>query len=292
MSSIRKAVITAAGLGTRLLPATKEIPKEMLPIFTEGPSGEIFLKPLIQMIFEQLFEVGVRDFFIVVGRGKRAIEDHFTKDSVFLDFLRRNNKDKYAEELQKFYEMIDVSNIIFLNQPEPRGFGDAVLRARDLIDETFIVHAGDTYIVSDGLVHIRMPIEVHKRWNASATLLVMEVDDPRPYGVIGERNVEAGVSMVERVEEKPQSPWSKLAILPFYIFEPEIFEALAETPPGKGGEIQLTDGIGKLIDRGRRVMAVKLPHGAPRLDIGSPETLWEAIKISYELSGKTHILSD
>lgn len=290
MTSIRKAVITAAGLGTRLLPTTKEIPKEMLPIFTQGSSGEMLLKPLIQMIFEQLFEVGIRDFFIVVGRGKRAIEDHFTKDSSFLDFLRRSNKDRYAEDLQRFYEMIEASNIIFLNQPEPRGFGDAVLRARSLIDETFLVHAGDTYIISDGLAHIRMPIDVHKRWNASATLLVMEVDDPRPYGVIGGKGAESDIWVVEKVEEKPERPWSKLAIMPFYVFEPEIFDMLAETPPGKGGEIQLTDGIGKLIDRGRRVMAVKLPEGAPRLDIGNPKTFWEAIKTSYELMEKTHIL--
>lgn len=290
MTSIRKAVITAAGLGTRLLPTTKEIPKEMLPIFTQGSSGEILLKPLIQMIFEQLFEVGIRDFFIVVGRGKRAIEDHFTKDSSFLDFLRRSNKDRYAEDLQRFYEMIEASNIIFLNQPEPRGFGDAVLRARSLIDETFLVHAGDTYIISEGLAHIKMPIDVHKRWNASATLLVMEVDDPRPYGVIGGKGAEPDIWVVEKVEEKPERPWSKLAIMPFYVFEPEIFDMLADTPPGKGGEIQLTDGIGRLIDRGGRVMAVKLPEGAPRLDIGNPKTFWEAIKTSYELLKKTHIL--
>ena len=287
MPLVRKAVITAAGLGTRLLPATKEIPKEMLPIFTRGSDEEIFLKPLIQMIFEQLFEIGVRDFFIIVGRGKRAIEDHFTIDSSFLDFLRQKNKDRYAEELERFYEMIDASNIIFLNQPEPRGFGDAVLRARNLIDETFIVHAGDTYIVSDDLAHIKMPLEVHERWNASATLLVMEVDDPRPYGVIGGESLEVDIWEVRRVEEKPERPWSKLAILPLYIFEPEIFEALAETPPGRGGELQLTDGIGRLIERGRRVMAVKLPEGAPRLDIGNPKTLWEAMKISYEIVGKS-----
>lgn len=287
MPLVRKAVITAAGLGTRLLPATKEIPKEMLPIFAKGSDEEIFLKPLIQMIFEQLFEVGVRDFFIIVGRGKRAIEDHFTIDSSFLEFLRRKNKDRYAEELQRFYEMIEASNIIFLNQPEPRGFGDAVLRARNLIDEPFIVHAGDTYIVSDDLAHVKMPLEAHERWSASATLLVMEVDDPRPYGVIGGRSLGDKVWKVERVEEKPEKPWSRLAILPLYIFEPEIFEALAEIPPGKGGEIQLTDGIGRLIEKGRKVIAVKLREGAPRLDIGNPKTFWEAMRASYELAGKS-----
>jgi len=291
MRLVRKAVITAAGLGTRLLPTTKEIPKEMLPIFIRGSCGQVFLKPLIQVIFEQLFDMGIRDFFIIVGRGKRAIEDHFTIDSGFLDFLRRKGKNCYADELESFYKKINESNIVFLNQPEPRGFGDAVLRARNLIDETFIVQAGDTYIVSDDLAHIKMPLEVHEQWNASATLLVMEVDDPRPYGVIGGESLEADIWEVRRIEEKPERPWSKLAILPLYVFEPEIFEVLAETPPGKGGEIQLTDGIGKLIERGRRVIAIKLPKGIPRLDIGNSKTFWEAMKTSYEIIGESIFLT-
>jgi len=291
MVSVRKAVITAAGLGTRLLPATKEIPKEMLPVFGRGSSGQIFLKPLIQVVFEQLFDAGIRDFLFIVGRGKRTIEDHFTTDSGFLDYLRKIGKDCYADELESFYRKIEESVIVFLNQPEPRGFGDAVLRARDLIDETFIVHAGDTYMVSENLDHIRLPLTIHERYNASATLLVMEVDDPRPYGVIGGGAVEGDVWSVERLEEKPERPWSRLAILPLYVFEPEIFEALAETLPGKGGEVQLTDGIGRLIQRGGKVVAVKLPENSPRLDIGSPEYLWEAMRISHTLASGRYFRS-
>ena len=288
MPEVGKAVITAAGLGTRLLPTTKEIPKEMLPIFVRGSCGQVFLKPLIQVIFEQLFDMGIRDFFFIVGRGKRAIEDHFTIDSGFLSFLRRKGKDCYADELESFYKKIDESNIVFLNQPEPRGFGDAVLRARNLIDETFMVHAGDTYIVSENLEHVRLPLQVHERWNASATLLVMEVDDPRPYGVVGGELVEENIWRVEKLEEKPEKPWSRLAILPLYVFEPEIFDALAKTPPGKGGEIQLTDGIERLLQGGGRVMAVKLPERSPRLDIGNPEGLWEALETSYRLASNPY----
>ncbi|RLG03970.1 MAG: hypothetical protein DRN54_01980 [Thaumarchaeota archaeon] len=284
MLGVRKAVITAAGLGTRLLPTTKEIPKEMLPIFTRGACGELLLKPLIQLIFEQLFDVGIRDFFFIVGRGKRAIEDHFTIDSGFLELLREKGKDCYADELESFYRKIDESNIVFLNQPEPKGFGDAVLRARNLIDETFMVHAGDTYIVSEDLEHIKLLFHAHERWDASATLLVMEVANPRPYGVVGGELAEENVLRVGRLEEKPEEPWSKLAILPLYVFETEIFDVLAETPLGKGGELQLTDGIAGLLKRGGRVMAVKLPEGAPRLDIGNPEGLWEAMETSYKLT--------
>ena len=286
MKRVEKAVITAAGLGTRLLPTTKEIPKEMLPIFTRGSCGRIFLKPLIQVIFEQLFEVGVREFFIIVGRGKRSIEDHFTADKSFLEFLRMKGKTCYADELERFYRLIEESKIIFLNQPEPRGFGDAVLRAKGLINESFMVHAGDTYIISKDLQHVRNVIEVHRRWDASATLLVTRVRDPRPYGIVGGREVDEGVLEVERLEEKPEKPWSNLAILPLYLFQPEIFDSLSETPPGKGGEIQLTDGISKLLEKGGRVMAVELPSDSPRLDIGSPEALWEAVEISYKVASR------
>ena len=284
MLGVRKAVITAAGLGTRLLPVTKEIPKEMLPLFVRGTGGEILLKPLMQVIFEQLYGVGVREFYVVVGRGKRAIEDHFTPDPGFLQLLRERGKSEYADELEKFYAMVRESSLVFLNQPEPRGFGDAVLRARGLVRETFVVHAGDTYIHSQDILHLRRLLEVHREMRASATLLVMEVDDPRPYGIVGGRLVGDGVWEVERLEEKPEKPWSRLAILPVYAFEPLIFKALEETPPGKGGEVQLTDAVAKLLEMGGGVLAVRLPGGAPRLDVGYPEGIWEALRISYSLA--------
>ena len=289
MPRIRKAVIAAAGLGTRLLPATKVLPKGMLPIFTRGRSGRILPKPIIQAVFEQLFDAGIREFFIVVGREGRLIEDHFKPDRDFLQLLRERGRELYADELESFYEKISESEVIFLEQPEPRGFGDAVLRAEKLIDEAFIVHAGDTYIVSGDFEHLSLPLQVHERWNASATLLVREVDDPRQRGIMGGELVEKGVWRVERVEEKPERPWSRLAILPIYIFEPEIFDALAETPPGKGGEVQLTDGIGRLLDRGARVMAVRLPEESTRLDIGDPKGLWEALEISYKLAANPYL---
>jgi len=289
MVKVRKAVITAAGLGTRLLPVTKEIPKEMLPIFVKSSSMERLLKPLIQVIFEQLYSIGIREYFIVVGRGKRAIEDHFTPDLSFINLLRGRGKDDYAEEMERFYNMVYDSMIVFLNQPEPRGFGDAVLRARGLIDETFIVHAGDTYIASTDCEHLDKLLEIHFRYGCSATLLVMKVDDPRPYGVIGGETVEEDVWIVNRIEEKPQRPWSDIAILPVYIFETEILDCLSKVRPGVGGEIQLTDGIGGLLKMGKKVVAVKLPNHIARLDVGNPKTLWEALEISYHLSSKTSI---
>jgi len=132
-----KAVITAGGTGTRLLPFSKEIPKEMFPIFAPDENGSMRLKPLVQAIFEQLRAVGLRSSYFVVGGEKRTIEDHFSPDLRFLRYLE--SKGKLPSSLSEFYEKIRSSNIVFLNQPEPLGFGDAVLMGRPLIDEDFML---------------------------------------------------------------------------------------------------------------------------------------------------------
>jgi len=124
---IRKVVIPAAGLGTRLFPATKEQPKEMLPIFSTATNGDVSVKPVVQMVFEQLYDVGFREFCYVVGRGKRGIEDHFTPDSNFVRLLEGMGKNGQATELEDFYEKLRTSTIMWVNQPEPKGFGNAVL---------------------------------------------------------------------------------------------------------------------------------------------------------------------
>jgi len=276
-----KAVLPAAGLGTRLLPITKELPKEMLPIFVRSADEGLCLKPMIQAVYEQLYDFGFREFVIVVGRGKRAIEDHFTPDRGFIDLLRMKNKHSLAAELESFYNKILTSNIVFVNQPEPRGFGDAVLAARPVIDGPFLLHAGDTYIISKGDEHLKRLFDVHKRFNADATLLIQYVEDPRAYGVVEGDEVSEGVTLVRSLEEKPERPKTNLAIMPIYIFDSVIFKALEVTKPGKGGEIQLTDAIQKLVDWGLKVYAVRLRPDEQRLDIGTPQTCWESLTISY-----------
>ncbi|MFQ5710915.1 MAG: UTP--glucose-1-phosphate uridylyltransferase [Candidatus Geothermarchaeales archaeon] len=276
------AVIPVAGLGTRLLPMTKEMPKEMLPIFLRSVNGKPCLKPMVQAVYEMLYDVGFRDFGFIVGRGKRVIEDHFTPDREFIGVLKRSGKADLAEELRNFYRMIDDSTIVFINQPEPRGFGDAVLKAKPFINEVFLVHAGDTYIISEGQSHLQRLLGKHAELKADATLIVQEVEDPRIYGVIEGREIGEGVYRVERAVEKPDRPATNLAIMPVYVFDPVIFKALEATPPGKGGEVQLTDGIQRLIDWGLRVNAVKLRSEEVRLDIGHPESCWEALSLSYQ----------
>jgi len=279
---IRKVVIPAAGLGTRLLPATKEMPKEMLPIFTVGVKGRVRLKPMLQAVFEQLYDVGFREFYFIVGRGKRAIADHFAADYNFVKVLRREKKRDLAGELEEFYRKVGVSSVVFVNQPEPKGFGDAVLRARPFIEENFLVHAGDTHIVSPGHPHLTRLIGIHEELKADATFIVQEVEDPRQYGVMEGNKKVKDVYTVRKVVEKPEKPPTKLAIMPIYAFNTSIFKALEAISPGKGGEMQLTDGIQMLIDWGLKVLAVKLEPHMIRLDIGNPESCWEALNRSYQ----------
>jgi len=283
MEAIRRAVITAAGLGTRLLPMTKELPKEMLPIFARNAGGELVLKPLLQALFEQLYVFGVREFFFVVGRGKRAIENHFTPDWDYVAKLENRGKYELASMLRSFYEMVERSIIVWVNQPEPRGFGHAVYMAWALVDdEPFIVCAGDTYVISKGNGFLKRMVEAHTKGSVDATLLLQEVPDPRQYGVAVVEELGEGVYRVLKVVEKPRTPPSRYAIMPYYIFNPIIMEVLRDLKPGVGGEIQLTDAIQRLIDMDREVRAVFLRNDEIRLDIGTPETYWEALKLSYE----------
>jgi len=279
LSYAHRAVIPAAGLGTRLLPATKEHPKEMLPVFVKSGDGRLILKPLLQVIFEQLFETGVREFCVITGRTKRAIEDHFTPDYGFLEDLKRKNKFDVVEDLERFYGMLRKSTILWVNQPEPTGFGDAVHLAHSFAkSEDFIVHAGDSYIISEKNQHIKRLIEVHKKERTAATILVFEAEDPRPYGVIEGTPIEKNVIKVRRLIEKPEKPPSNFAIAPVYVFKPVIFDALTKTPLGKGRERQLTDAIQILVDWGLEVFAVLLKPDERYLDIGNPETYWTALQ--------------
>jgi len=274
------ALITAGGIGTRLLPFSKEIPKEMLPIIAHDGDDSLELKPLVQAIFEQLYTAGIRNFYIVVGRGKRAIEDHFSPDPRFLEYLEK--KGKLPRGMSDFYEKIKSSNLVFLNQPEPLGFGDAVLLGRSLIDGPFIVQAADTFILSDGVEYLERLTGLHRKYRASATILLREVPQPQDYGIVEGDYVEPGVLKITSAVEKPETPRSHHAIMPVYVFGHEIFEALSKVGPGRGGELQLTDAIQSLVEAGERVIGVNLPGDELILDLGSPETMIAALKLSLQ----------
>src|SRR2546427_8050215 len=145
--------------------------------------------------------------------------------------------------MSDFYEKIKSSKLVFLNQPEPLGFGDAVLLGRSMIDGPFIVQAADTFILSDRTEYLERLTELHQKYDASATVLLREVPNPRNYGVVVGSELEPGVLQITSAVEKPDTPQSNHAIMPVYVFTDEIFAALASTGPGRGGGGQLTDGV-------------------------------------------------
>jgi UTP--glucose-1-phosphate uridylyltransferase len=276
---LKKAVIPAAGLGTRLLPITKELPKEMLPIVALMKNGQPCLKPMLQAIFEQLYDVGFREFAFIVGRGKRAIEDHFLPDEDFIQHLKNQNKKDLADDLQDFYNKINSSNLVFINQPKPKGFGDAVGRAALFTrKEKFLMQAGDDLIISRNNNHLKRATETFDKYDADTLFLIEEVPDPRNYGVITGEEIKPGIFKVTNIVEKPKKPPSNLAIVALYIFKPVIYKAISKVKPDKNGEVQLADALKLLVEWNRKVYGLKLNPTERRVDIGTAESYLAMLK--------------
>ncbi|MCT4596721.1 MAG: UTP--glucose-1-phosphate uridylyltransferase GalU [Vallitalea sp.] len=234
---IRKAIIPAAGLGTRFLPATKAQPKEMLPIVD---------KPTIQYIVEEAVNSGIEDIIIVTGRNKRSIEDHFDK-SIELELeLEKKGKDDLLEIAKSVSE---IANIHYIRQKEPRGLGHAILMAKHFIgNEPFAVLLGDDIIVSKKPC-LQQMIDVYSEYRTSI-LGVQEVpqEDVHKYGIIDGKFIEDRVYKIKDLVEKPKSEDapSNVAILGRYIITPSVFQYLETQGEGAGGEIQLTDSLKRL----------------------------------------------
>lgn len=235
---VRKAIIPAAGLGTRFLPATKAQPKEMLPIVD---------KPTIQYIIEEAVASGIEEILIITGRNKRAIEDHFDK-SVELEMeLKAKHKD---ELLQQVEDISNMAQIYYIRQKEPKGLGHAIHCAKTFVgDEPFAVMLGDD-VVDNEVPCLKQMIDVFDEYKTTI-LGVQSVpkNDVNKYGIVKGRFIEDGVYKVKDLVEKPdidKAP-SDIAILGRYIITPKIFEILEHTQPGKGGEIQLTDALKELL---------------------------------------------
>lgn len=253
---VRKAVIPAAGLGTRFLPGTKAIPKEMFPIID---------KPTIQYIVEEARKSGIEDILVVTGKNKRPIEDHF--DSV--PELEQNLKEKGKHELLEKVEQTTDINLYFIRQSHPRGLGDAVLMAKDFVgDEPFVVMLGDD-LMEDKIPLTKQLMNRYDETHAS-TLAVMKVphDQVDKYGVIDpSAETKPGLYDVKRFVEKPpvdKAP-SDLAIIGRYLLTPEIFDMLETQKPGRGNEVQLTDAIDRL-NKIQRVFAHEFK--GQRYDVG------------------------
>jgi UTP--glucose-1-phosphate uridylyltransferase len=235
---IRKAILPAAGLGTRFLPATKAQPKEMLPIVD---------KPTIQYVVEEAVASGIEDIIIVTGRGKNAIEDHFDRSLELEMTLERKGKD---EDLQEILRISELTSFCYVRQKDPLGLGHAILVARALVgDEPFAVLLGDDIIDAD-VPCLKQLISAFERYR-SPILAVQQVPPAEisSYGIIDPKPIEDSVYQILDMVEKPspEAAPSDLAIIGRYILTPEIFEALDQTEPDRHGEIQLTDGLRKLL---------------------------------------------
>ena len=271
---IRKIVISAAGLGTRLLPITKEIPKEMMPLFLRDKNSGVVVKPLIQIIFEQFFQQGLREYCIIVGRQKRIIQDHFMIDEEFLKKFEK--KSEYKQDLKNFYSMLNKSKIFWAKQSEPKGFGDAVKYSESFVgNDDFLVIAGDTLIPKGDKV-IKKLMNAKLKGKNDAILLLKEVPDPRRFGV-AVINQTKNKDIITSVEEKPKNPKSNLSIVALYRFGPSIFKALNEIRSSQK-ELQLTDAIQKLIDWGGNVSAIHLNENDHVIDIGTADSYLETIQ--------------
>ena len=274
-----KVVITAAGKGTRLLPFTKEMPKEMMPIFSNVSTNKKVVLPLLQYIYEQLYSMNFRDYCFVVGREKRSIEDHFTPHEAYLKELSGD----YRKFMRKFYEKLENSHLVWINQNRPLGFGDAVKRAERYVGkEDFIVHAGDVAILSTTKHPITRLIETSKKnQDVKAILLCKEVKDFQRYGVPTVTKISSNLFSVNEVIEKPQKPKSNLGILPLYYFKSDIFSSLKKIKPGKGKEFQLTDAIQGLIDKKEKVLAISLNNKEEEVDVGNVNSYKNAQDITF-----------
>ncbi|QWK20025.1 MAG: UTP--glucose-1-phosphate uridylyltransferase GalU [Hydrogenobacter thermophilus] len=255
---VRKAVLPVAGWGTRFLPATKAMPKEMFPIID---------KPVIQFIVEECISADIENIIFITGRHKRPIEHHFDINTDLEKHLEQCGK---MDLLKNIMEISRLINPIYVRQKEQLGLGHAVLVAEPVVGyEPFVVALGDIIIKDERNVLERM-IEVYNRFGKSV-IAVFEVDlkDVSKYGIVDGRLIERDIYIVDDLIEKPkpeEAP-SRLAIVGRYLFTPRIFEKLKITPPGKGGEIQLTDAI-KLLIEDEAVYAIKID--AKVYDTGTP----------------------
>jgi len=275
-------IITAAGKGTRLLPFTKEIPKEMMPIFSKTYTKQKTVLPLLQYIFEQLYSMNFRDYCFVVGREKRSIEDHFTPHETYLKDLVGN----YKESMKKFYQKLENSHLVWINQNKPLGFGDAVKRTERYVGkEDFIVHAGDVTILSKNKHPILRLIETSKKYpDVKAILLCKKARDLKRYGVPTVIKLSNNLFVVNEVVEKPDKPKSEFGILPLYYFKSDIFSSLKKIKPGKGKEFQLTDAIQNMIKEKQKVLAITLNKNEEEVDVGTVDSYRNAQEVTFRMA--------
>ena len=262
---IKKCLFPAAGYGTRFLPATKAMPKEMLPVLT---------KPLIQYGVEEAIAAGMDTMAIVTGRGKRAIEDHFDISYELEHQIKGTSKEHFLAEIR---EVIEKCTFSYTRQIEMKGLGHAILSGETLIGkEPFAVLLADDLCDNNDIGILSQMVEVYEKYQCSI-VAIQEVpkEQTNKYGVIAGNEIEEGLFMIKDMVEKPEpkNAPSNLAIIGRYILTPDIFEIIKDTKPGKGGEIQITDA---LLEQANRGMVLGYKFKGKRFDCGSVEGFVEA----------------
>jgi len=282
LPKIKKIVITAAGKGTRLFPLTKETPKEMMPIYIKSSKkAEPVLKPILHVIFDSAYDMGIRDFCFVVGRGKRSIEDHF--------LISENGDQEIGKnpEMRNYFRKLQNCSLTYVQQPSPKGFGDAVFKAKSFVNnDSFLLHAGDDAILSHKNDHLQRLEKAFLKYDADAAFLVKRIQDPREYGVVEGIELTKKIFKVINFVEKPKKPKSNLASIGIYLFKPSVFEILKKTKPDKKGEVQLADALKKIIKTGLTTIAIELNSNEKRVDVGTPESYVDCLRESYEFFNK------
>jgi len=277
--SIRKAVLPVAGLGTRLLPATKSQPKEMLPVG---------YKPVVQYVVEEMIGQGLTKFLFITGRKKRSIEDHFDDDPELE--ARLSGKEQQIDEPDYVTAGVEF---FYTRQRRPAGNADAVRLAREFVgDESFVVGFGDTIVSSPERRGVLWRlVRSHVEHQAEATIAVWEVprEQTYRYGVVRPAGEVTDDFAISDIVEKPaaaEAP-STLAVAARYVFTPRIFAAIEATRPGLGGELWLTDAIRMLLQWGCQVRCVRLQPGEQRYDIGTPGSYYRAF-VDFALADPEH----
>ncbi len=268
---IKKCLFPAAGYGTRFLPATKSMPKEMMPIVN---------KPLIEYGVEEAIQAGIEDMCIVTGRGKHSLMDHFDKNYELEHQISGTKKENLLDDIRK---IIDSSSFTFVRQREMKGLGHAVLTGQELIgDEPFAVVLADDLCVNQDKAVLKQMVELFKQFRCTI-VAVEEVPDneTHKYGVISGSKISDDIYRVEDMIEKPErgTAPSNLAIIGRYILTPDIFEVLENIKPDKGGEIQLTDA---LLQQAKTGCVLAYKFKGKRFDCGSVEGFIQATNFCYK----------
>ncbi|MBX7490180.1 UTP--glucose-1-phosphate uridylyltransferase GalU [Helicobacter turcicus] len=276
---IKKCLFPAAGYGTRFLPATKAMPKEMLPIVN---------KPLIQYGVEEAMEAGIYNMAIVTGRGKRALEDHFDISYELESQIKGTSKEKYLKDIRHILETCSFS---YTRQMEMKGLGHAILCGEPLVgNEPFAVVLSDDLCDNAELGVLSQMCKIYEKYRCSIVAVEeVDMDEVSKYGVIAGRVMDENVFVVDNMIEKPskdKAP-SNLAIIGRYILTPDIFEILRHTQPGKNGEIQITDA---LLEQCKKGMVLAYKFKGVRYDCGSVDGFVQATDVFYEkfLKGEMH----